>query len=96
VLYRRGKIISVGHNQKKTHPLVFRFYDYPYLHAEASCIIKAHGVDLHNAVLACVRINCRGDVVYSRPCSGCIAMMRHYGIHTMVYSSKDGVEKEII
>ena len=96
VLYKRGHIISIGYNQKKTPPRAMRFYDYPYLHAEAVCIVRSLDVDIHNATLACVRLNRQGDIMHSRPCEGCISMMKEYGITTIVYSSKTGIEKETI
>jgi deoxycytidylate deaminase len=96
VLFHRRHIISVGYNRKKTHPKALPFYRYPFLHAEADSIIKADSSDIEGAAIACVRINKSGYLMNSRPCPECINMMQHYNISYIVYSSKDGIKKELL
>ena len=38
----RGRIIGLGINSRKTHPLQQEFGEYPYLHAEIAAIVAAH------------------------------------------------------
>jgi deoxycytidylate deaminase len=90
VLYRRGKVISIGYNQKKTHPKAQRFYEFPYLHAEMHCLVRADEDDATNASIACVRINRNGDLMNSKPCPACMSAMKSYGISYVVYSYRDG------
>ena len=80
----------------KTHPKTVKFYKYPNLHAEMSAVLRADEAEVAGASLACVRINRRGDLMHSSPCDECRAMLKHYGVTHIVYSSKTGIEKETI
>ena len=96
VIYHRGHILSIGYNRKKTHPVAAKFYDFGYLHSELDAILKCDEEVIRGAMLACVRINRVGTLMYSRPCEGCRKAMVEYGIIAMVYSTKDGIEKEML
>ena len=96
VLYKRGRIISIGYNKKKTHPKTVPFYKWRYLHAEFDSILKVDVEEVEGASIACVRINRAGDLMPSRPCCECIKMLSFYGVIDMVYSSRNGIGKEII
>ena len=40
--------------------------------------------------LTVIRINARGELTESKPCSHCVAVLRDYGIRKITYSTKEG------
>ena len=85
-----GKLLGIGHNKLKTHPLQAKWAyklglpDRIYLHAETDCIIKCinrHGVDaLFDADIYVGRFNKKGDTALSKPCSICQYMLQSYAL----------------
>ena len=96
MLYKRGHIISIGYNTKKTHPGTLPFYKYPHQHAEFRAIQTADDEEIAGANLACVRINRAGNLLNSSPCEECRKMMKFYGVACIVYSSTNGIQKETL
>lgn len=89
----KGKVLSVGKNQKKTHPMMLKYQtdDHKiYLHAEIDAIIKtinAHGTDiLRRCELYVLRLTGGGNVGYSKPCRGCQKAIDAFGIKKVFWS----------
>lgn len=86
-LIYKGKIISIGINRRKSHPLQKKFQTRPsriYLHAEIDAIIKAinkHGTSiLKDCELNVLRLTKAGKVGNSKPCLGCTKAIKAFGI----------------
>lgn len=101
-----GKIIGVGCNTNKTHP-VQKYYNQfrdssetfiPKLHAEINCLnqIKNFNINFSKVRLYIYRI--RKDQPYgmSRPCPSCMAAVKDLGIREIYYTSNDGLVCERI
>lgn len=81
VVYK-NKIIAVGCNSTKTHPIQAKYGRNSksiYLHAEVHAMIKATaliGVDkLRYCDLYVIRLGKKGELLNSKPCSGCQRMI---------------------
>ena len=106
VIVKKNRIISVGCNLQKTHPIqakydIHREYCDDHLkhriHAEVSAIISAKDEDdLDGATMYIYRKNKYGKLDMCRPCNACYAMMKEVGIKRMVYSIKNGFAEEIL
>lgn len=66
---RRGQIVAIGENSyTKTHPQMLRFGDYPFLHAEIACLLKAPK-DIDTLFVA--RRGRKGQWLNAAPCPVC-------------------------
>lgn len=94
-----GKVISLGHNQKKTHPMQSRFRRYSNIetnwqHAEIAAISNAlkkiHPDELKKATLYIARrksLNKEWVDGNCCPCKGCQSAINYYGIKRVVHTS---------
>jgi tRNA(Arg) A34 adenosine deaminase TadA len=92
-IYLGNKLISVGVNQLKTHPLQARFginRDAIYLHAEIDAIrnaLKRISLDdLSRTTLYVARIR-DGKPKLSKPCAGCTRAILHFNIHDVYWTT---------
>ena len=92
VVYK-GKIVSVGFNQLKTHPMMEKFNRNEkaiYLHAEIDAIIRAinlFGPDfLSKCDLYVLRLTREGTVANSKPCSGCQKAIDAFGFRKVYHT----------
>jgi len=101
----QGKIIGVGFNMNKTHPLqkhynIYRdkHIDIPKLHAEISCISSIRHLDINfsKVKLYIYRTRCDQEYGMSRPCPSCMAAIRDLGIRHVYYTTNDGFAYEYI
>lgn len=104
VVYK-GRVVSIGLNQDKTHPFASRFSKHPeaiFLHAEHDAILKAifkiGEEGLKKATLIVCRVitdEARKKVYYAnaRPCDGCYAAIKNYGIRRVVFTKKSDVDQ---
>lgn len=106
IIYK-NKIIAVGQNQYKSHPMQKRYNrnrgdiseDAPhYVHAEMDALNKAKslGIDLSKAELYVYRKTQSGKQGLSRPCDACMPAIVNSGIKTVHYTTKDGYATEFI
>lgn len=71
VILRKGKVVSVGTNQHKTHPLAKKYgYRFEEVHAELDALLKYKGPK-DNLVLVNCRVNKHGKFRMAKPCSIC-------------------------
>lgn len=92
IVYKR-RIISVGTNQLKTHPIMGRFGKNDksiFLHAEIDAIVKCiniHGVEiLGKCDLYVVRLTKGGKVGNSCPCPGCQRAIEAFNIRKVYHT----------
>lgn len=104
------RVISVGWNSKKTHPVqcaynVLRYdnhgaYYPPSVHAEVHCLASlrncSHDIDFPNLVVYVARIRKNGSTAMARPCKACMAFIKSLGIRRVVYTTDSGVAEEYI
>ena len=101
VVYK-NKIISIGRNQKKTHPQQKKYSKHPqsiHLHAENEAIIKAmrhltvEQIGKTTMYIARARrSSSTGPFEYGNvaPCSGCEKALKEYKIKTVYYTNDEG------
>lgn len=89
----KNKIVSIGRNQYKTHPIMLRFCKNPeaiFLHAEVDAINKATKIlnknELAKATLVVLRIKKDGSYGMAKPCEGCQDCINHYNIKKVFYT----------
>jgi deoxycytidylate deaminase len=85
IVYKK-KVLSIGCNQIKTHPLMLKYQTDEHkihLHAEIDAIIKAinlHGSEiLKRCELYVLRLTGGGNVGHSKPCRGCQKAIDAFG-----------------
>jgi deoxycytidylate deaminase len=88
-LLHKNRVVSARFNSRKTHPRLAGIYKYPYLHAEASCIIHAGIDNCRNLIMFVVRIGRDGKIMASIPCPDCLELISYAGIKTVFYSDVD-------
>lgn len=98
-IFDRNRLISMGVNSYKTHPLNLK-YNYinkkkeniGYLvgtHSEMSAVIKLGLKDCSGLTLVNIRINRKNELDYSFPCSGCRDMISKMGFKNVFYTTKN-------
>lgn len=102
----RGRIISVGINQYKTHPFAVEYAKNPsaiFLHAETDAIFKAKKKltekQLRKSILYVVRV--KYDDMHkrklafgnSKPCEGCSRCIEDHGIKMVAYTENSDYNK---
>ena len=85
----KGRVLSIGTNRLKTHPLQAKWRDHwtrIFLHAEIDAIVKAGG-NIGGCNLYLLRISYDKKLKpfrsYVSPCNGCQAAIEHYGIRNV-------------
>ena len=108
VLVDKHRIISSGHNSStRCSPLqkkmdVFRFgspdqHKGP-VHAETACLLPLirQGYDMSKSDLYIVRRHKDGSLALSRPCPGCMSLLRANGVRRVFFSVEGGFSEERI
>jgi deoxycytidylate deaminase len=91
VIFQRNKILSIGQNSFKTHPIAKKFGHRNYAtHAELSSIIR-HGLDDCSGLsLAVLRIGRNNKLTMSKPCLCCQNVIKSVGLSKVYYTNKNG------
>lgn len=93
-IWYKNRLIALGYNQKKTHPLQERYKKNPYsvhIHAEIDAIknfLKTHSVsNLSGATLVVISVrNSDGAFRNSCPCDGCTRAIAAFSIKRVVHT----------
>ena len=96
----RNRIISIGLNSPKTHPLNLK-YNYVNknnekisnivgTHSELSAVIKLGEEDCSGLTLVNTRINRNEELDFSSPCSGCLDMIKQLNFKNVYFSNAQG------
>jgi tRNA(Arg) A34 adenosine deaminase TadA len=96
IMPRGNRVISIGWNKLKSHPMQARFSmdagrpQRIFLHAETDAIIKTinkHGPEvLSECDLYVIRVGNDGTLAGSRPCTSCCNLVKHFGINHVFHS----------
>lgn len=99
VLVYKNRIISSAFNSCKTSPIqkrlnIYRGFNpedgFPTLHAEANAILKCRErIDWSKAKLFVYREYANGNLAPSKPCDGCMKLIREKGIRHIYYTGND-------
>lgn len=97
----RDRIVSIGiNNPYKTHPMSLKYnfrgrddtdirYDIG-IHSELSAVIRLGREDLQKHSLINVRINRENQIAMSKPCHGCLDMIKRLRIGKVLFTNKSG------
>ena len=99
-LYRGQRLLSVGLNSHKTHPMSLQ-YGYRSrraspggwtvgTHSELNAVLRLGDGECRGLTLVNTRVNRRGRLDYSRPCEGCLDLIRSLSIREVYHTAKDG------
>jgi len=92
-LIKSGKIVHIGWNKNKTHPINLQ---HPYhagavgLHSELDVCLKSGKDDLSGHEIIVIRVDRNNKLAMSKPCVGCASVLKQFGIKDVWYSNKDG------
>jgi hypothetical protein len=88
-----NRLVAIGRNRKKSHPLQARFADRPqriYLHAEIDAIVdfltKFHISNCASAEMIVIRLDAEGNLADSKPCAGCQKALITFGFKDIEWS----------
>lgn len=90
---KKGKIVSFGWNQRKTHSK--SLHPYRNLHAETHAILSTKE-DLTGASIYVFRENRQGRLACSKPCKYCEEMIRSKGIKKIYYTDYDAYREVLL
>lgn len=90
-IFKRKRLISIGLNNIKTHPMMKGLYpDHPGLgiHAEFAAIIAAYGLkeDYSKYDIYVIRIDNNGNLANSKPCEHCSKILQNCNFKTIYHS----------
>jgi tRNA(Arg) A34 adenosine deaminase TadA len=96
-LVKKNKIIKIGWNRKRTHPEISKhpYHDgYVGTHAELDVILKSGLEDLNDHSMIVLRVDRKGRLANSKPCPGCLSLLKSYNVDEVFYSDTEGnIEK---
>lgn len=94
----RGKVVSVGMNRRKSHPMQKQYgitSHSIWLHAEIDClkrVIRTHSPEeIADMTMYIARVSKRGFPMLAKPCSGCQRALEDFGIKQVNWT-EDQVE----
>jgi len=104
-IYKKNKLLSIGINSPKTNPTNLR---YNYInkdknniseiigtHSEMNAIKKLKFQNYNELIIINTRINLNNEIDYSKPCAGCLQMIKELGFQKIYYTNKNS-EFEIV
>jgi len=90
-----NKILKIGFNRSKTHPrnLLYNYKnrrgefmaDQIGIHSEMDAVIKLGATDCSGLSIVNTRINRNNELDMSKPCSGCLHMLRSLNFNNIYY-----------
>lgn len=87
IIVKKRQILGIGFNQRRSHPLMFRFSKSPVkiaLHAEIAAIVSAlrnhNEEELKGAEIYIARVLKDGSTAAAKPCIVCQSALDAYGI----------------
>jgi hypothetical protein len=96
-LVKKNKIVKIGWNRKRTHPEISKhpYHDgYVGTHAELDVILKSGLDSLDDHSMIVLRVDRKGRLANSKPCPGCLSLLKSYNVDEVFYSDGEGkIEK---
>jgi len=91
IIVRKGKVISLGFNDNRTHPKSPT--PYHQLHAELSAILNSGLKDFKDCEIYNYRETPTGKIAPSKPCIYCQKMLNSLNIKSVYYTDYEGYKK---
>lgn len=88
VLFKGKRILSIGFNSTKTHPLSQTRYKSS--HAEFSTLIGNHKLDLVDSHILVTRLTPGGQYLMAKPCPECFKFIKAAGISRIYFTNENG------
>jgi hypothetical protein len=98
-IFDRSKLLSIGINSGKTHPLNLRYNyvnrendsigSFVGTHSEMSAVLKLGSKACKGLIMVNTRINRNDEMDYSFPCKGCMDMIKKLGFKSVFYTTKN-------
>lgn len=96
-IYHRERLMAVGFNQMKSHPLQQRFSDRPsriFQHAEIAALVQFQRRHPPELLANCEMVISRARKTVERhwqfglvrPCCGCFRALTHFSVRSVTYS----------
>lgn len=92
VIVNKKKIEVAKFNCLKTHPKLCKYYSYPYLHAEANCILSLGLDNCEDKIIYVARVLRDGSQALAKPCSSCYQLIKDVGIREIYYTTPNGFQ----
>ncbi len=91
-LFNKNRIISIGWNKIKSHPINnrYKYHKLCGLHAEIDVIIKSKREDFRNHSMAVLRIDKNNKLNNSAPCKFCGAALETLNLNRIYYTNDAG------
>jgi deoxycytidylate deaminase len=91
-ILNKNKIISIGKNSKKSHPInqKYGYFDGSGLHAEACAVIKSGKVDHTKNTLVTFRIDRNDNLAMGKPCKHCQKLLKDVDFKEIYYTNEQG------
>lgn len=91
LIYNRKKLIAVGMNSRKSHPLAKQFQKNPHtvcVHAEIAALVNAmrQGISVEGMSIYIARVGKLGYPMLAKPCSGCSRALMSFGINNIYWT----------
>ena len=103
IIYK-SKIISIGNNYKKTHPLNLKnpkfslktgedFSDQKYICSELNAIKKfknTTNINTNKCIMVNLRYDRNGNLAFSKPCMSCESLLKKYSFKKVIWTDNYG------
>ena len=91
IISYKGNQVSWGVNRYKTHPIMLQYQRNEqaiFLHAEMDAIVKGmrERDSFEGCVMYILRLNKKGEVCCSKPCSGCEKALKAFGFKEVYWT----------
>lgn len=92
VIVNKKRIEAARFNCLKSHPKLCKYFQYPYLHAEAHAILSLGLSNCENKSIYVARVLRDGSWALAKPCKDCQRLISDVGIKEVYYSTNKGFE----
>lgn len=88
VIFNGHRIIGIGHNINRTHPMTRKYFCHGTLHAEIVAALSSTPEDLVGSSIFVYRMTKSGHPAFAMPCPQCAQILRDFRVK-MAYWTTD-------
>lgn len=88
-VFKKHRVISIGYNSTKTHPMLLKYFKHGTVHAEVACTSGINRELLKGADIFVFRESKEGMPLLSRPCGMCVQVLNEHGIKRAFWTTPD-------
>jgi deoxycytidylate deaminase len=91
-ILKRNKIIAIGKNSKKSHPInqKYGYFEGTGLHAEACAVIRSGDINHSRHTMVTFRIDRNNKLAMGKPCDHCQKLLKDVCFKEIYYSDEQG------